>query len=65
MRELLEELAAAAPTKPNVALAFVAPAGLKEVQAALGSEVSCGCSCVQPTPLLGGGGLYAYPVLPE
>jgi hypothetical protein len=39
MRELLEELAAPAPTKPNVALAFVAPAGLKEVQAALGSEV--------------------------
>jgi hypothetical protein len=32
---------APAPTKPNVALAFVAPAGLKEVQAALGSEVCC------------------------
>jgi hypothetical protein len=47
MRELLEELAAPALTKPNVALAFVAPAGLKEVQAALGSEVrwlACTCS---------------------
>jgi hypothetical protein len=39
MRELLEELGAPAPAKPHVALAFVAPAGLKEVQAALGSEV--------------------------
>jgi hypothetical protein len=33
----------------NVALAFVAPAGLKEVQAALGSQVQCstGQLCVR------------------
>jgi hypothetical protein len=45
MRELLEELGAPAPVKPSVALAFVAPAGLKEVQAALGSEVRGGGAC--------------------
>lgn len=39
-RELLIELGLPQPPKPEVAVAFVAPAGLKEVQAALGSEVS-------------------------
>jgi hypothetical protein len=50
MRELLEELAAPASTKPNVALAFVAPAGLKEVQAALGSEVRSGAAASVHVP---------------